>query len=208
MDSPSKNMRFDVCSVEEGQDVLHHISELRRIESFAEYPGTPGGELNRDLVVKYVVILYSLDSFLNVKPVTVLEERKLMAADAAGFKRNKNNDFDVEIQEKLFNLRSLHVLNMIVDFLKFQNRYLWTSIVSTEQALYESTKIIMTPVSDDKDKDNVTSMKSKLQLIPLNQETKKTLDALYHEFFTDNTDVKELHDVKDKATLEKRARPA
>lgn len=208
MDSPSKNMRFDVCAVEEGQDVLHHVPELRRIQSFLDYPGTPGGELNRDNVIKYIVILYSEDSFLNVKPATALEERKLMAADAAGFERNKKNEFNTDVVEKLFNLRSIHVVQVAVDYLIFQKKHLWTEITTTEQEYEEFIRLRMDPVSSDSDKDTLMAAEKKDKLRTSCKSMRKDLDSLYHEFFTDNTDLKEVHDVTDKATLERRARPA
>ena len=122
--SPSFNMRFDVCSIEDKKNVLYNFPELKEIESFRDYPGTAGGELNQDMVVKYVVVLYSEDSFLNTRPAKELGDRKLMAADAAGFSRNKRNEFDEEVVEKLFNIRSFEVLRMIKDFLIFQRRSL------------------------------------------------------------------------------------
>lgn len=201
-------MRFDVCAVEDGQDVLHRIPELRRLESFTDYPGTPGGELNRDNVIKYVVTLYSEDSFLNVKPVTELGERKLMAADASGFERNKKNEFGAEIEEKLFKLGSIHVLQMIVDYLIYQKKHLWTEIVTTEQEYEEYIRLRMDPVSSDSDKDTLMAAEKKGKLRGDCKMMRKDILAYYHEFFTDNTDVKDLHEVKDKATLENKARKA
>lgn len=207
-ESLSKNMRFDVLSIPKGGNVLHKFKDLERIQSFKNYPGTTGGELNQDLVIKYVVLLYSTDSFLNGRPIIALNERKMIAADESGFVRNKNNEFNENVTTKLFELRSTYVFDMIMEFLAFQNNSLWISICSTEQALIESNKIIMQPVQDDKDKDNVASMKNKLQLIPINADTEKILKSLYHDFFNDNTDVKEGYIQKGKTTLESLARPA
>lgn len=190
-ESRTKSMVFDVDAIDNSQAILSEYSKLQDVRGFVEYPGTVNGELNKDMVIKYVVLLYSTDSILNQRPPLELRQRKLKAADIVGFDRDKKGNFKEEVVEKLFNLKSSYIIEAVFDYLMFQNTHLWTSICSTEQALMESNKIIMTPVSDEKDKDNVSSMKSKLQLIPINTDTKKLLDNLYKDFFMDNEDVKQ-----------------
>lgn len=206
--SPSFNMRFDICSIEDKKNVLYNFPELKEIESFRDYPGAAGGELNQDMVVKYVVILYSEDSFLNTRPAKELGDRKLMAAEAAGFPRNKQNEFEEDVTTKLFNLSSFEVLRMAVDYLIFQKKHLWTEIVTTEQEYEEYIRLRLDPVSSEHDKDTLMAADKKSKLRSDCKMMLKDLKVMYKEMFTDNSDVEELHDIKDKATLERRARKA
>lgn len=206
--SPTQSMRFDVLSVPQGQNVLHNFPDLKRIESFVEYPGSQGGELNQDLTIKYVVLLYSEDSILNKKPAIELSERKLMAAEYAGFERDKRNEFNAEVTQKLFNINSRYVLSMIVDYLIFQKKHLWTEIVTLEQEYEEYIRLRMDPVSAEHDKDTLMAAEKKDKLRAACKGMRKDLDHFYKEFFTDNSDVKDLHNQEDKVTLEKMARKA
>jgi hypothetical protein len=207
-DSPTKNMRFDVLSVDEGQNVLYNLPDLKRLDSFVEYPGSPGGELNQDKVIKYVVLLYSEDSILNKRPAIDLPDRKLMAAEYAGFERNKNGEFEVDVVEKLFNLNSFETLRMIHEFLIFQKKHLWTEICTLEQEYDEFIRLRLEPVSDEKDNQTLAAAERKGKLRKDCKDIRTELISLYKEFFTDNSDVQELHHVKDKVSLEKRARKA
>jgi hypothetical protein len=204
--SPTKDMVFDVMSVPKGQDVIFNMPELGNIESFKMYPGTPGGELNRDLVVKYVVILYSQDSILNKRIRVELEERKYKAADLAGFERNKKGEFHPNIISKLFNLESDYIVRMIVDFLIIQNNILWTEICTTEQEYAENLRLRFEAIEEDKDKDKYTAAKTKGAVRELCKGILKDLDEYYSRFFKDNDDVKNKHKKAQRMTLEQLAK--
>jgi hypothetical protein len=187
--SPTESMKYDVCAIT--GDVLNAIPTLDSMSSFKAYPGSTRGELNRDSVVKYVVLMYSQDSILNQKPPIDLPERKLKAAELAGFERGSSGSFRKSIVDKLFNLKSNYVLDMVFDYLKHQNNHIWTEICTNEQELDEYTRRRLTPVSDEKDKDEMAALEKKDKFRASCKAIIKDLDEYYSRFFQDHEDVKE-----------------
>jgi hypothetical protein len=146
-------------------------------------------DLDLSKVDKYIELLYSPDSVLNNNQDT-LKERQLKAADMAGFKRNKDGYFDKVLVEELFNLKNEDHVKKILAFLKKKNNQLWTDIVVTESELEELFRHRLTPVSDDKDKDNLGSLKMKAELGNITAKRRKDLQSFYNEFFGKNEDLK------------------
>ena len=206
-DSITKGMRFDVAAIKEGEDVLFNIPELKRIESWNNYPGTPGGELNKDMVVRYMIYMYSVDSILVKKnPPLALSERKMRAAELAGFERDKKGKFNHNIEFKLFDTCSEWVVDMIVDYLIFQKHHVWTEICTTEQEYAEYIKLRFAPVEDEKDKDTLLAAEKKNKLRDSCKSMIKDLESYYIEFFKDNSDVKSKADKAVRTTLENLAK--
>jgi len=175
-------MRYDVDSVSSREPLIFHIPELAKLESFKNYPGTHGKELNADWVAKYVVLLYSEDSILNKRPMPPLKERKEQAATIAGFVK-KSENWNKNIQNKLFNLESDYVVSMVFEFLIHQKNYIWTSICATEQTIDEYLKIAFTQIKKEDEGYNLMDAKRKKELMDLNKELIVDLDSYYKEFF-------------------------
>ncbi len=208
--SPTKEMRFDVCNESNGPDPLYAHKELNDIKSFRTYPGTPGGQLNRDKVVKYIIMVYSYDSFLNKKPMKPLEERKCIAHDIAGFKRIRNGRIDANIRTKLFDLEeNKHIYSMVMDFLIYQNHPLWADICVTEQEYEEYLRKRLAPIKTFKDdpKKELDASEKKDKLREACKRMRADLIGYYTEFFLDHTDVRKKL-TKEFKTLETLARPS
>lgn len=207
-ESLTKAMQFDIDKVPEGQDMLHSFPMLGELKSFKAYPGTLRGELSRDMVVKYVVLMYSVDTILNQRPPLEVSAKKMKSATIAGFQRGKNGDFSKQVVDKLFRLKSDYVVDMILEFLKLQNNAVWTIICANEQMFYENIRILFDAVEDDKDKDVITAVKNKNFIRGYCDDIVEGLDNRYKEFFLDNDDVKKKVVNKARYTLENLAKGA
>ena len=161
----TSSMEIDILSVEGNKDVLHEIKSLNRIESFKNYKGTLGGGMDRNKVIKYIVLLYSKDSILNEKVAVPLEDRQLKAADLAKFDRDKNNNFkDKRVQEWLFELKNDEIFEMVFEFLIFLDDALWREIVTLEHELKEYHMLRMKPLEGKDDKDLMTATEKKREV--------------------------------------------
>lgn len=184
-------MEIDILSVEGNKDVLHEIKSLNRIESFKNYKGTLGGGMDRNKVIKYIVLLYSKDSILNEKVAVPLEDRQLKAADLAGFDRDKNNNFkDKRVQEWLFELKNDEIFEMVFEFLIFLDDALWREIVTLEHELKEYHMLRMKPLEGKYDKDLMTATEKKGKFRKECNEIRDSLKKCYDEFYREFDDVK------------------
>jgi hypothetical protein len=179
---------IDMSNVDEKEDLVNKFPLLSRYEEFSEFKGTPGGELNRNKVIRYVNALYSAKSDLVRTYKDDLQIRKEEGAIYAGFDSKEMP----RVEEELFQLRNEKIVRMIMRFLIIQNVRLWTTICSIEQSFYQTNELLMTPLNlegEDKDKYGAAVKQKPLraELIEMNEQ----LDALYDKMFNDNSDLKE-----------------
>lgn len=190
-------MQFDVDSVPTGADLLDAIKELSEIHSFKNYRGSLGGGIDRNKTIKYIILMYSHDSIFIKKPPLTLEERQLRSAALAGFEQKKTSgEFEDAVVEKLFYLQDEEILAMIVEYLYYQKKALFTEIVTCEHELLEFTRLRMKPVdnvvvkkgrventSTLSDKDIIAGAEKKDKLWQGCQNRTKYLKECYAEFF-------------------------
>lgn len=199
--SSTHAMSIDIDSVTDpSKDLLEVFEDLKSIESFRIY----GGKIKKNNLIRYIVILYSKDTFLNKRIPIPLAERKNQAAIFAGFTKDKKGEFAKQITRDLFQLRNRSILDMIFGYLKFQNHVLWLEINATEQQYEEVVRLRMEPVTSKKDKDRLSAADTKKKLREECKSMVYDLKAYYKEFWGDHDEVKIL--VKKMAsTLEDRA---
>ena len=188
------------------ESILGNFPELRNIESFRTYPGTPGDEMNQDMVIKYIVLLYSVDSILNEKPLPPLQDRKFKAADMAGFPRDSRNNFTQEVQTKLFALGCDYIINMAHAFLVYQNSNTWAEICILQQEIQELQINRFEPVSGKDDKERIMALEKKNKFMESCHVRIKIVEEYLKKFYTDNTDLEKKVDKKTRTTLESRAK--
>jgi hypothetical protein len=166
---------IDLTGVDEKEDLVNKFPLLKRYEEFSKFEGTPGGELNRNKVIRYINLLYSAKSQLVRIYKDDLLIRKEEAARLAGFEKKEMS----KVETDLFNLQNEKIMKMIMRFLIIQNVRLWTVICSIEQSFYNNNELLMSPFQDDEDKDkNSTAVKQKqirMELIEMIEQ----LDSLY-----------------------------
>lgn len=185
---------LDVSNVDEKEDLVNKFPLLKRYEEFSSFEGTPGNELNRNKVIRYINLLYSSKSGLVRIYKDDLAIRKEEAAKYAGFEKKEM----VQVENDLFKLENEKIVKMIMRFLVIQNVRLWTTICSIEQSFYQTSELLMSPIDqagEDKDK-YAAAVKQK----PLRSEMidmTEQLDSLYDKMFNDNSDVKKKLDKDD-----------
>lgn len=178
-------------------DPVQKFPILNKYQEFKTFPGTPGGKVNRDKLVRYINYLYSVKSPLVRIYKDDLQTRKEEAARLAGFNAQKMKKADRrQLEEDVFRLRDDDVLKMIIRFLIVQNNRLWSMIVSFEESFYENLYMIMDPLSksDERQKDTYQTANLKPKLRNDNEEIREKLENLYEELFKEAEDVQEEFD--------------
>lgn len=185
---------IDVDKFEEKDDLIDKSPLLKRYEEFSLFKGTPGEELNRNKVIRYINLLYSAKSDLVRTYKDDLQIRKEEAAKIAGFEKKEMT----KVAEDLFQLKNEKIIKMIMRFLVIQNVRLWTTICSIEQSFYQTSELLMSPLNqegEDKDKYGAAVKQKPLraEMIDMTEQ----LDTLYDKMFNDNVDVKSKYDKDD-----------
>jgi hypothetical protein len=185
---------IDVNNIEEKEDLINKFPLLNRYEEFSKFAGTPGDELNRNKVIRYINLLYSAKSELVRTYKDDLQIRKEEAARIAGFEKKEME----RVESDLFKLENEKIVKMVMRFLIIQNVRLWTTICSIEQSFYQTSELLMSPIDqagEDKDK-YAAAVKQKplrAEMIDMTQQ----LESLYDKMFNDNVDVKKKFDKDD-----------
>ena len=188
MASRTENMMVDIDAVPEGKDATIEIEFLRRLKSWTELFV---GVVPKSKLLRYIVVLYSHDSFLNKRNPIPLAKRK---QSALKFAEIEGSD---EVTNQLLLLENELILKMVLDFLIAQRHNLWTDIVTTEQQYEEAIRLRLKPIKDTtKDRDALTSATLKKALRLDSKEMQHDLDTFYRKFYTDHNDVKEMVRVK------------
>lgn len=132
-----------------------------------------------DKMVRYVILMYDVSSPLR-QHYPELGKRKEFAASIAGYDLMKDNVvslFDFKIDEEPHE----ELLDMIIKYLKYQNNWVWSMIVSNEQAFYEYNRRVMMPVEGNKDKDILQAINIKTQIMSSQDEIYQRLQKYYRD---------------------------
>lgn len=143
-------------------------------------------------LVKYVIVLYSEDSILNVRPPMSLEERQMRAVQIAGFKTYDNEPVKI-VRQFLVDLDSREIFEFIFEYLTKQKKFIWQEIISLETQLLENQKLRMRPVDEEKGKDEMAAFEKKGKLTVLYKEWYTALKEAYNDFYGDNDNVRAIH---------------
>ena len=155
-----------------------------------------------DKMARYILLMYDSNSPLrNYFPE--LQKRKEFSASIAGYDIDKDDvtplftftrkvveeaeDEDSEPKEYVEPHEEL--LHAISDFLIYQNNRLWVLISTNEQAFYECQVKVMTEVVSDQDKDALSAIKIKKELLVAMDEIHKRLQLYYRELSGDDKDL-------------------
>lgn len=148
------------------------------------YPKLKGivGDVD-DKMLRYVLMMYDMRSPLR-EYYPELDKRKQFAASMAGYDMDKDDvtglfDFKVKIEGEETTYEEL--LNVIIKYLKYQNNYMWSMIVSNEQAFYEFNKRVMIPVDGTRDKDILQAVDIKNKLMDAQDVIVQRLQKYFRE---------------------------
>lgn len=156
-----------------------------------------------DKVLRYVVLMYDINSPLR-NSYPELGKRKEFAADLAGYDLVKDDvtelfEFRVKVGEDYEPNDDL--LDMIIKYLKYQNNWVWSMIVSNEQAFYEYNRRVMMPVDGAKDKDILQAINIKTQIMSSQDDIYQRLQRYFKDLSGGDGELEEV------LTKRKRIRP-
>lgn len=152
-----------------------------------------------DKMIRYVILMYDVKSPIR-KHYPELGKRKEFAASIAGYDLVKDDVvalFDFKINEEPYE----ELLDMIIKYLKYQNNWVWTMIVSNEQAFFEYNRRVMMPVDGNRDKDILQAINIKTQVMTSQDEIYQRLQRYYRELSGGDSNL------EDAIIIRKRLRP-
>lgn len=132
-----------------------------------------------DRMIRYVILMYDVNSPLR-KHYPELGKRKEFAASIAGYDLMRDDVvslFDFKINDEPYE----DLIDMIMSYLKYQNNWVWTMIISNEQAFFEYNKRVMLPVEGNRDKDILQAINIKTQIMTSQDEIYQRLQKYYRE---------------------------
>lgn len=137
-----------------------------------------------DKQLRYVLLMYDVNSPMR-NHYPDLHKRKEFAASVAGYDLMKDDvttlfDFKQKNEEDEYEPNE-ELLGVIVKFLKYQNNWVWSMIVSNEQAFYEYNMRVMMPVEGNKDKDILQAINIKTQIMTSQDEIYQRLQKYYKD---------------------------
>lgn len=152
-----------------------------------------------DMMIRYVILMYDVNSPLR-HHYPELGKRKEFAASIAGYDLLKDNVaslFEFKLNDEPYD----ELLNLIIKYLKYQNNWIWSMIVSNEQAFYEYNQRVMMPVEGNKDKDILQAISIKTHIMESQDEIYQRLQKYYRELSGGDDQLQE------SITTRKRLRP-
>lgn len=152
-----------------------------------------------DKMIKYVILMYDVNSPLR-HHYPELGKRKEFAASLAGFDLIKDDVISL-FEFRVGDEPNEPLLDMIISYLKYQNNWVWSMIVSNEQAFYEYNRRVMMPVEGNRDKDILQAINIKTQIMVSQDEIYQRLQKYYRELSGGDDKLQEV------ITTRKRLRP-
>lgn len=147
-----------------------------------------------DKQLRYVLFMYDINSPLR-SHYPDLAKRKEFAADMAGYDLMKD-DVTTLFEFRTKNIEDEYVpdeemIKMIIKYLKYQNNWVWSMIISNEQAFYEYNMRVMMPVDGTRDKDILQAINIKTQIMSSQDEIYTRLQRYYKDLSGGDSDLEE-----------------
>lgn len=178
----------EINSKEDVRELFGYLKSYEDFENHMEGMTKSVKSFNVVSVVKYIVLLYSEDSFLNQNPPLTLEERQRSAVRISGLPMNDSKVITI-VETQVVDLGDESIFKFIFEYLVREKKHLWQEIVSLETNMLENQKLRMKPVSDDSMSDFV----KKDPLIKMYKVWRKQLHEYYDEFYGQNVNVRAIH---------------
>ena len=179
MDNQFEGMRFNPLS----KDLLKEYPELKSIESWNNLKNYT----HYDLILKYIVAVYSKDSPLIKIPD--YDDRVTAALKALGITKAFN------IYDHLVNITGeegkFDTLLLIHDYLVFQQDKLFSLIIIHERNFYLLQKEMMEESTAKDDNKLMIVLEKKSKMMAEMDAISKRLDSYYSEFFMNTHEVRE-----------------
>jgi hypothetical protein len=147
-----------------------------------------------DKLVRYVLLMYDIKSPLK-DHYPDLQKRKEIAAMMSGYDMDKDDvtgifEFKTKDDEGEY-IPHDELLNITIAYLKYQNNWVWSMVVSNEQAFYEYNKRVMMPVDGSRDKDILQAINIKTQIMEAQDAIYNRLQKYYKDMAGGDTDLEQ-----------------
>lgn len=136
-----------------------------------------------DKMMRYIILMYDVNSPLK-DHYPDLVKRKEAAATMSGYDLLKDDVvkmFEFKIQDGEDYIPYDEMINLVIDYLKYQNNWVWSMIVSNENAFYEYVRRVMMPVEGNRDKDILQAINIKTQVMESQDQIYQRLQRYYRE---------------------------
>jgi hypothetical protein len=204
-ESITKDMRFDCLGVKQGLKFDDAFPELSNIESWGKLI-SDSQEMVPVKIKKYIILVYSKDSILNTVPRRELNERKIQAAKLSGFRQDNEGKFWPSVYRQVINMdvhsasekggfnRPRQILDMVIDYLIFQNQWTWTKIIAIEENMQLLLKAYMQPIkTSGKGVDSIKGITANIKkndFIQMIEDDEAKLEKLYSNLFNNDSEIK------------------
>lgn len=176
-----ERMMFNVMDVPEKKDVLEVFPELKSFIEFTAVIEYEDEIIDKNKILKYVFLLYDHNSPL--KQHDNLIKRKIVAAQIAGFKTDKDGYFEPAVDLAMRGLLP-EVNRMIIRFCRIYGSAIYSALITVTEAYYYKLQLTLSPSSEHKTKSEIEIEKIKGQLwlqskemmLDINQLTKDLLN--------------------------------
>ena len=138
---------------------------------------------DKNKIIKYLCYCYDSGSPY-VMDIQDIKERKRLALSEAKITNQHVTEQLTELSNELY-------LELLIAIVRGQKSRLYRLIVANEAALSELESDVMRNYSGDKDKDLVTALKNKADLLKAMEEIGDRLDSYYAKFFNHEIEVAE-----------------
>jgi hypothetical protein len=167
---------FDINNLYPTDDYLVEIPQMQEIPSWRNYEGDHFNE-----IVRFILYLYDKGSAFKEK-FKDFDARKKQAIIEAGAEGLGLEDYSDQIVE------------MVSDFLRYQNDKLWTLICINEAVFQEYSEILITKLDKvNNDKDLITAVTTKEKVREYLDKTRSDLEAYLLEFYAEDKQAEEKH---------------
>ena len=185
------DMATDPSKIASKEDVRERFGYLKSYEDFENHMtgmSKSVKEYNIVAVVKYIVLLYSEDTFLNQNPPLTIEERQRSAVRIANLPMKESKVIPI-VSTQLLDLGDEYIFKFIFEFLIREKKHLWQEIISLETNMLENQKLRLRPVGED----DLTAFGKKDALMKMYKGWRKQLHEYYDEFYGQNQQVRAIH---------------
>lgn len=146
-----------------------------------------------DKMMRYIILMYDVNSPLK-DHYPDLAKRKEASATMSGYDLLKDDVvkmFEFKIQDGEDYVPYDEMINLVINYLKYQNNWVWSMIVSNENAFYEYVRRVMMPVEGSRDKDILQAINIKTQVMESQDQIYQRLQRYYRELSGGDSDLQD-----------------
>lgn len=163
------SLTYNVMKYKSDTNLMTAFPTIGSLSSFKDYHG------DRNRVIRYIVLCYDKGSPILAKFMQDDVKRKVLSAEYAGFKAEKDGTFPTEVDEILKCMNQETNL-MIIDFLRTFNDPNWALLMTGMESYYQKLQQIITADFGGGKRDVFQVEETKGKLFKQAQEMSKALD--------------------------------